>query len=84
MRDIENFFNKLVPEDERLYEHDCEGPDDMPAHIEVSLRVLHYLFQLKTQNWFWALGRLYICMNIETKAIIAKFTNKLLVNNPLY
>ena len=33
LRDIENFFNKLVPEDERLYEHDCEGPDDMPAHI---------------------------------------------------
>ncbi len=33
LRDIENFFKKLVPEDERLYEHDCEGPDDMPAHI---------------------------------------------------
>ncbi len=31
--DIENFFKKLVPEDERLYKHDCEGLDDMPAHI---------------------------------------------------
>ena len=37
LRDIENFFKKLVPEDERLYEHDCEGPDDMPSHVKASM-----------------------------------------------
>ena len=32
-KDIESFFNRIVPEDESLYEHNSEGPDDMPAHI---------------------------------------------------
>ena len=31
--DIESFFKSLVSEDENLYEHNSEGPDDMPAHI---------------------------------------------------
>ena len=33
-RDIESFLAKLVPEDPRLYRHNAEGPDDMPAHIK--------------------------------------------------
>ena len=33
LRDIESFFKRLVTEDENLYEHNSEGPDDMPAHI---------------------------------------------------
>ena len=33
LRDIESFFNRIAPEDESLYEHNSEGPDDMPAHI---------------------------------------------------
>ena len=33
LRDIESFFTKLVAEDEKVYEHNSEGPDDMPAHI---------------------------------------------------
>jgi secondary thiamine-phosphate synthase enzyme len=35
-RDLEKFFDDLVPEDRR-YEHDDEGPDDMPAHIRMAL-----------------------------------------------
>lgn len=35
--DLENFFTKLVPEGPSLYRHDCEGPDDMPAHIKSAL-----------------------------------------------
>src|SRR5205807_4079173 len=35
-RDVERFFEKLVPEDSD-YEHDDEGPDDMPAHIRMVL-----------------------------------------------
>ena len=34
LRDIENFFNKLVPMDESKYIHNSEGADDMPAHIK--------------------------------------------------
>jgi secondary thiamine-phosphate synthase enzyme len=36
-RDLESFFRRLVPEDDRLYRHTAEGPDDMPAHIKGAL-----------------------------------------------
>jgi secondary thiamine-phosphate synthase enzyme len=36
-RDLERFFDKLVPESRTDYEHDDEGPDDMPAHIRMAL-----------------------------------------------
>jgi secondary thiamine-phosphate synthase enzyme len=35
--DMETFFEKLVPEDDRRYVHTIEGPDDMPAHIRSAL-----------------------------------------------
>ncbi len=35
-RDVERFFDKLVPENAN-YEHDDEGPDDMPSHIRMVL-----------------------------------------------
>jgi secondary thiamine-phosphate synthase enzyme len=35
--DLEAFFARLAPEDRRLYVHDDEGPDDMPAHIRAAL-----------------------------------------------
>ena len=35
-RDVERFFEKLVPENAG-YEHDDEGPDDMPSHIRMVL-----------------------------------------------
>ena len=35
--DLENWLNKLVPENDPLYTHTLEGPDDMPAHIKASL-----------------------------------------------
>jgi len=35
-RDLENFFERLVPEDAD-YEHDDEGPDDSTSHIRMAL-----------------------------------------------
>ena len=35
-RDVERFFEQLVPEDAD-YEHDDEGRDDMPSHIRMVL-----------------------------------------------
>jgi len=35
--DLKNFFDKLVPMDNKLYKHTTEGKDDMPAHIKSSL-----------------------------------------------
>lgn len=36
-RDFERFFNRLVPQGQGGYEHDYEGPDDLPAHFKSSL-----------------------------------------------
>jgi len=35
-RDLEKFFERLVPEDAE-YEHDDEGPDDSTSHIRMAL-----------------------------------------------
>jgi len=35
--DLIAFFDRIVPENARLYAHDDEGPDDMPAHIRSAL-----------------------------------------------
>lgn len=36
-RDMESHFNQLAPDGAAHYEHTCEGPDDMPAHIKSGL-----------------------------------------------
>ncbi|KVQ69007.1 secondary thiamine-phosphate synthase enzyme YjbQ [Burkholderia territorii] len=36
-RDLERYFATLAPEDDTRYEHDTEGPDDMPAHLRTAL-----------------------------------------------
>ena len=36
-RDIAAFFAAIAPEDAARYEHDDEGPDDMPAHLRTAL-----------------------------------------------
>jgi secondary thiamine-phosphate synthase enzyme len=35
--DLNAFFSRIAPEDNRLYEHTIEGSDDMPAHIRAAL-----------------------------------------------
>jgi len=35
--DLERWLDRLVPENDPLYTHDTEGPDDMPAHIKSAL-----------------------------------------------
>ena len=35
--DLENWLNRLVPENDSLYTHTLEGSDDMPAHIKSAL-----------------------------------------------
>jgi secondary thiamine-phosphate synthase enzyme len=37
VRDLNDFFGRIAPEDNRLYRHTAEGPDDMPAHIRSAL-----------------------------------------------
>ena len=35
--DLERFLARLVPENDPIYRHTLEGPDDMPAHIRAVL-----------------------------------------------
>jgi len=36
-RDLEAFFQQLVPEGSKLWTHTAEGLDDMPAHVRAAL-----------------------------------------------
>lgn len=36
-RDLEHWFSRLAPENDALYTHRNEGPDDMPGHIKSAL-----------------------------------------------
>jgi secondary thiamine-phosphate synthase enzyme len=53
--DLINYFDKLVPMNNKLYKHTTEGKDDMPAHIksvltnnQISLSVKNSLLLLGT------------------------------------
>ena len=35
--DMEAFFNRMVPDGDRLFIHTAEGADDMPAHVRSAL-----------------------------------------------
>lgn len=37
VHDLKNFFARIAPENDPLYRHTIEGPDDMPAHIKAAL-----------------------------------------------
>jgi len=36
-RDLERWFARAVPDGDAIFEHDAEGPDDMPSHIRATL-----------------------------------------------
>ncbi len=36
LRDLQRWMDRLAPED-AAYEHDAEGPDDMPAHLRSAI-----------------------------------------------
>jgi secondary thiamine-phosphate synthase enzyme len=36
-RDLESWLERLVPEDDPLFTHRAEGPDDMPSHLKAAL-----------------------------------------------
>ena len=35
--DMSRWFDRAVPDDAPYFQHDAEGPDDMPAHLKASL-----------------------------------------------
>ena len=48
--DLLNYFDKLVPMDDKLYVHTTEGKDDMPAHIKSALTNNQISLSIKDNN----------------------------------
>ena len=48
--DLNNFFDKLAPMDNKLYKHTTEGKDDMPAHIKSALTNNHITLSIKDKK----------------------------------
>ena len=48
--DLKNFFDKMVPMDNKLYKHTTEGKDDMPAHIKSALTNNQLTLSLKNKK----------------------------------
>ena len=46
-KDLINYFDRLVPMNEKLYIHSSEGKDDMPAHIKSALTNNQISFSIK-------------------------------------
>ena len=50
LNDLNNFFKKLVPMNNKLYKHTTEGKDDMPAHIKSALTNSHLTLSVKDKK----------------------------------
>jgi secondary thiamine-phosphate synthase enzyme len=37
LADMERFFSRLVKDGDPMFQHDAEGPDDMPSHVRAAL-----------------------------------------------
>ena len=48
--DLKNFFDKIVPMNNKLYKHTTEGKDDMPAHIKSALTNNQLTLSLKDKK----------------------------------
>lgn len=49
-KDLLDYFDKLVPMDNKLYSHTLEGKDDMPAHIKSALTNCQISLSIKNKN----------------------------------
>ena len=49
-KDLKNYFDKLVPMDDKLYIHKVEGKDDMPAHIKSALTNSQISLSIRDKN----------------------------------
>ena len=80
-KDLINYFNNLVPMDNKLYIHTTEGKDDMPAHIKSS--ITNNQISLSIKNGKLLLGTwqgIYLFehrINPQTRSIIHHFLGQI-------
>jgi len=78
--DFENYFNKLVPDDNNYFTHTIEGADDMPAHVKSS--ILSSSVQIPIRNGRLNLGTwqgIFLCEHRNSggsrKLVLTAFGN---------
>src|SRR5438874_13686246 len=67
-RDLERFFDNLVPENSE-YEHDDEGQDDMPAHIRMALTRTSETIPAVPENRRSGPGQGFSCSSTSTSPL---------------
>lgn len=72
--DFESFMSKLIPEDNPVFTHDLEGPDDMPAHIKSALFGQSLTIPIKAHNLNLGIWQgIYLCEfrnNVNSRNIV--------------
>ena len=63
--DLINYFNKLVPMDNKLYIHTTEGKDDMPAHIKSALTNNQITLSVKNKELLLGTWQGFIYLSID-------------------
>jgi secondary thiamine-phosphate synthase enzyme len=53
-RDLDRFFARLAPDGDPIFQHTCEGDDDMPAHVRSALTAVS--LSIPVNNGHLALG----------------------------
>ena len=75
--DLINYFDKLVPMNNKLYVHTVEGKDDMPAHIKSALTNNQISLSVKSGNLLLGTWQgIYLFehrLNPQTRTIIHHF-----------
>ena len=74
--DLVNYFDKLVPMDNKLYIHTAEGKDDMPAHIKSTLTNNQIALSIKNELLLGTWQGLYLFehrINPQNRTIIHHF-----------
>ena len=79
--DLLNYFNNLVPMNNKLYTHTTEGKDDMPAHIKSALTNNQISLSIKNGKLFLGTWQgIYLFehrINPQTRTIIHHFLGEI-------
>lgn len=54
-KDLEHYISKIIPDGDPMFQHNIEGPDDMPAHIRTILTQSSLTIPIRENQLF--LGR---------------------------
>ena len=80
-RDLEEFFDRLVPENADYFTHDAEGGDDMPSHIRMVLTRTSETVPIWVGKCSSARGKAFFYSNIAARCIGERFSSPLLANH---